>query len=187
MEENNRASCYRIEEGRPTLGWVWVKADLSKEESEDEERARTGLMGKGPQAGEGSYQASWGSSWVNIRNRKKAGWMVESKGESGMKWFWKAHWRVFFYAREWHASGHIKKNDGGHVEKWSGPGREESRINSWRVFIVAHGSLKGRMSAERKKVNRFERDFESIRVNSMKISIFGCFLLIKVAISYGLV
>lgn len=59
MEENNRASCYRREEGRPTLGWVGFKADLSKEESEkDEERARTRLMGKGPQAGEGSYQSS---------------------------------------------------------------------------------------------------------------------------------
>lgn len=44
---------------------------------------------------------------------------------------------------------------------------------------MAHGSLKGRMSAERKKVNRFERDFESIRVNSMKISIFGCFFTYK--------
>lgn len=44
-------------------------------------------------------------------------------------------------------------------EKWSGPGKEESRINSQRVFTVVHGSLIGGMSGERKKVNRFERDF----------------------------
>lgn len=92
-----------------------------------------------------------------------------------------------FYARECHDSGHIQKMILVMHEKWSGLGREEKKLNSWSVFAVVHGSLVGGMSVEREKVNTFERDFGSMSVNSMKISIFGCFLLINLAILYGLV
>lgn len=46
-------------------------------------------MGRGLQAGGSSMPRLRRKELVNMRNKRKAGWVMEGKGENGMKWFWK--------------------------------------------------------------------------------------------------